>query len=330
MPKSFKPTVIAVFALAVVFTAFFLASKHVTALLRVNPFAEDPFDAVGSFGVQLALFTSLLCVLRVFVPHSTGEISASQKLFIIRGCTVSVQSVAVTLAAYVVAMIRYHSNWIFSPDGRTLATLVLCITVFAAVTAWRIDLISYNAGMTSDFPARRMALINCLVGALILGIYPPEWHQGFVGDVFTAVLGTVMLLLLTWSLAAALSPRVEVHVKDFLDELVDLKIWLGEKGGFFAAIFKLTDKSFKNFTKNPFVQAYNPRRHALKFAVFVSIVVGLLMALFKAITENLFSNPGKLIMIAAIFTLIEGLGVLLGHFLFTRYLGIFRNETDNP
>lgn len=326
MPKSFRPTVITVFALSVLFMVFFFAVKHVAPLVHVNPFAEDPFDAVGGFGVQLALFTALLCILRVFVPHSVKEISASQKLFIIRGCTVSVQSVAVTLAAYVVAMIRYPSQWIFSQDGRVLAFLVGGMTVLAATTAWRIDLLSYNAGLSSDFPARRMALMNCLVGVLILGIYPAEWRHGILGGVLTAILGVVLLLVLTWSLAAALSPRIEVKVEDLRDELADLGVWLGNRGSFPAAIIRGVEKVFAGFADSPVVHSLNPRKHPARFAIVVSIVAGLVLALFKAISEQLFSEPGRLALVAVIFIVIEGLGVLIGHFLFTRYLGVFRTE----
>jgi hypothetical protein len=326
MPKSFRSSVIIVLALSIAFTVFFFAIKHVAPLARVNPFAEDPFDAVGGFGVQLALFTALLGILRVFVPHMAKEISASQKVFIIRGCTVSVQSVAVTLAAYVVAMIRYPSLWIFSQDGRVLAFLVAGMTILAAVAAWRIDLLSYNAGLSSDFPARRMALINCLVGVLILGIYPAEWRQGTLGGVITAILGVVLLLLLTWSLAAALSPRIDVKVEDFLDELADLGVWLRNRGSFLASILKGVGKVFAGHASSPVVQSLNPRKHAVRFAIVVSIVAGLFMALFKAISEQLFSEPGRLAIVAVIFIVIEGLGVLIGHFLFTRYLGIFRIE----
>lgn len=326
MPKSFKPTVVAVFVLAVAFAVFFLVSKHVTSIVHVNPFSEDPFDAVGGFGVQLTLFTAFLSFIRVFIPHSTNEISASQKLLVIRGCTVSVQSVAVTLAAYVVAMIRYPSEWIFSPEGKLLAYLVAAMTIIAAVTAWRIDLLAYNAGLSSDFPARRMALINCLVGAMILGIYPREWRQGILGSMLTATLGVVMLLLLTWALAAALSPRIDVHIHDFWDDLNDLSRWLKSKGKFFAALPRGIDKLFSTSWGQSIVSTLNPRKYRWRFPIFVSLLAGILLALSKAINGNLFHDPGRLSLTVLLFIVIEGSGVLLGYFLFTRYLGVFRTE----
>ncbi|HEY9165415.1 MAG TPA: hypothetical protein VIS48_04585 [Candidatus Kryptonia bacterium] len=326
MPKSFKPTVVFVFILAVVFAAFFFVSKHVTALARVNPFSEDPFDAVGGFGVQLTLFTAIVSMLRVFIPRSTSDISASQKLLVIRGCTVSVQSVAVTLAAYVVAMIRYPSEWIFSPQGRILAFLVAGMTILAAITAWRIDLLAYNAGLSADLPARRMALINCLVGILILGIYPAEWRQTIFGSIVTAVLGVVVLLLLTWALAAALSPRIDIHIEDFLDDLGSLGKWLESKGKVLAGIVKGLGKILSVAPAESRALGINPRKHPWNFAIVVSLVAGILLALFKASTEGLFHDTSRLILVSVTMIGIEFVGVLLGHFLFTRYLGIFRVE----
>jgi len=326
MPKSFKPTVLIVLFLAVAFTVFFFVSKHNQALVHINPFADDPFDAVGSFGVQLTLFTALLSMIRVYIPHVNNEMSASQKLLVIRGCTVSVQSVAVTLAVYVVAMIRYYNEWIFAPDGRILAFMVAGMTILAAITAWRIDLLAYNAGLSSDLPSRRMALINCLVGILILGIYPAEWRQGPVGAVATAVLGVLLLLFLTWSLAAALSPRIDIHIEDFLDDIAGVDRALKAKG---KTASRILDGIANIFAKPPLaglVRTFNPRKHVWRFAVLVALVAGVLLALFESLRESTLFNSGRFAVIVAVFIGIEGAGVLLGHVLFTRYLGIFRQE----
>ena len=59
MPRPLKVSAFITFVLAVVFYLFFQISKHDLALSQVNVFAEDPYDAVGSFGVQFALFTAL-------------------------------------------------------------------------------------------------------------------------------------------------------------------------------------------------------------------------------------------------------------------------------
>ncbi len=50
-------------ALAVAFGVLFLAAKHVPPLAGACAFCEDPFDAVGSFGVQLAAFAAVVAAL---------------------------------------------------------------------------------------------------------------------------------------------------------------------------------------------------------------------------------------------------------------------------
>jgi hypothetical protein len=61
-----RPAFVAL-AVAAAFVVFFFASKH--RFGEVNPFAEDPYDAVGSFGIQLAAVAALAAWLRVVRPY---------------------------------------------------------------------------------------------------------------------------------------------------------------------------------------------------------------------------------------------------------------------
>jgi hypothetical protein len=51
MPRELKVYALLTFLLAMLFYLFFQVSKHNLVLSEVNAFAEDPYDAVGSFGV---------------------------------------------------------------------------------------------------------------------------------------------------------------------------------------------------------------------------------------------------------------------------------------
>jgi hypothetical protein len=64
------------------FYLFFQTSKHNPALSSVNAFADDPYDAVGSFGVQFALFTALLSLVRAFRPYQSDEALDGQELLL--------------------------------------------------------------------------------------------------------------------------------------------------------------------------------------------------------------------------------------------------------
>ena len=326
MPKSFKPTVLLVLALSAVFTVFFLASRHNPIFSTVNAFAKDPYDAIGSFGYQLALFASLLSVVRVFIARGSGELSASQKLLVIRGCTVSVQAVAVTLAAEMVAMFRNPSLWVSSPRGRFFIVIIAIITWLAAFIAWRIDRLAYNAGLSSEAPARRMAMINSLAGVAILAIYPSAWRASMTGELLTALLGMALLFLLTWSLATALSPRIDIHIEDFLDDLGTLFKWLKSKSDFLSAVFVAVEKFFAISVMKFIVDFFNPRKHKWNFAVLTALVVGVILALVETGSENVSAGAGMLTKVIAAYVGIEAVGVLVGYGLFTRYLGIFRTD----
>ena len=56
----------------VLFILFFDFSKHNAALAPLNPFLEDPFDAVGSFAIQLSGAAALLALLRILRPYPRG------------------------------------------------------------------------------------------------------------------------------------------------------------------------------------------------------------------------------------------------------------------
>ncbi len=323
MPKSFKPTVLSVLALSAVFTFFFFLSKHNPLFSDVNAFAEDPYDAIGSFGFQLALFAALLSVIRVFLPRGSGELSASQKLLVIRGCTVSVQAVAVTLAAEMVAMFRSPSLWMDSPRGRLFALLVAVMTWLAAFVAWRIDRLAYNAGLKSEASARRMALVNSLAGIAILAIYPSAWRETVTGAILTALLGMALLFLLTWSLAAALSPRIDIHDEDFLDELGASYRWLRTRLHALYGTLGAVEKFLSTSLLRSFLKFLNPHRHKWNLAVLVALIVGIILALVELGGESI-PGEGALSIIVATYVGIETVGVLVGYGLFTRYLGIFR------
>ena len=124
MSRQLKGIAFLAFVLAVLFYLFFQVSKHDPALSQVNAFAEDPYDAVGSFGVQFALFTALLSLVRAFRPYQADKALDSQELLLVRVEYFSCLSIALTLVADIVAMIRHPAVWIGRPTGYLLAALV--------------------------------------------------------------------------------------------------------------------------------------------------------------------------------------------------------------
>ena len=105
-----RPLTYAVFLLALFFLVFFQITTQIPAIAQVNPFGEDPYDAVGSFGIQVTLATGLLSLLRVLRLYRTRQIITSQYPLILRGNGLSVISIAVTMVVDLVAMVRYPTR----------------------------------------------------------------------------------------------------------------------------------------------------------------------------------------------------------------------------
>src|SRR5207237_9864288 len=98
MPKQYKVNACLAFVLAALFYLFWQINKHQPALSQVNAFAEDPYDAVGSFGTQLAVFTALLSVVRAFRSYQPNKVLESQKVHLLRADSITYFYVIVSLS----------------------------------------------------------------------------------------------------------------------------------------------------------------------------------------------------------------------------------------
>src|SRR5215831_8066439 len=99
MSRSVKVSALLTMGLTILLYFFFDRCKHAPALSSVNPFAEDPYDSVGSLGVQLAPFFALIAILRAFRTYSSEKMRDRQLALFARAVYFSCLAVAVTLAA---------------------------------------------------------------------------------------------------------------------------------------------------------------------------------------------------------------------------------------
>jgi hypothetical protein len=70
----------------------------------------------------------------------------------------------------------------------------------------------------------------------------------------------------------------------------------------------------------------NPRQHKWHLVILAALGMGVILLLAEAINEDLSTNMNIALLVIAVFVGIEGLGVILGYFLFGEFLGIFRKE----
>jgi hypothetical protein len=98
MPGRLRINALIVLVLALLFTFFFDFTKHNPYLAPINPFAEDPYDAIGSFAMQAVFVLGILSLFRAFRPAGKTQPSGDRKLFLYRTQIALVLCVLVTLA----------------------------------------------------------------------------------------------------------------------------------------------------------------------------------------------------------------------------------------
>lgn len=321
--RSIRTTTFVVFALTVFFFAFFENSKNIPWLAAVNPFADDPYDAVGSFGIQLSFFAALLSLIRAFRPYPTKEIPPNQLVLILRAEAVTLISMIVTLMTDVVAMLRYPSIWRNSPAGWILAGLVSGFILLTTL----ISLPLYRIASHLTFPFENRTWTRAIlfpVSILILAAYPIALREGIPGGIFTALVGMIILFIATWSLATVIFPSTKMEFEDVFDDFGSMYNCVKSRVGFISDLEKVRTVKWLH---NVF-DWINPRKHKWNFIILIALFMGGSLMLVEALNEGLSTNINIVLILWAIFLGIEGAGVALGYFLFGEFLGIFREESS--
>src|SRR5690242_2762961 len=190
-------------------------AKHDPALSKVNAFADDPYDAVGSFGIQAAIFLAIVCLIRAF-RSPTDARAFDDDLVILRAETAAILSVGVTLAADVLAMLRYPHLWMGSAAGYRLSALLIGMAVITGVLGL---LIRRGAGAAYRHPKSNewiRAVIVSILAAFLLVLYPEHFRRGLIGVLSTAFIGTVILFAPVWAWTMTLVPHVSAHPEQHL------------------------------------------------------------------------------------------------------------------
>jgi len=213
MSTKLKINSVIVFVLAVVFAIFFDITKHNLYLSPVNPFADDPYDAIGSFAFQAAILFGLLSLFRAFRPYRKEQPSDKQNLILVRTQIAIVLSVLVSLAGDTVAMIRHLSLWSGALAGYVLLTLVIGFSILSIA----IGIFVRNSTKEKFAPvvmnsSNKPAIIS-LIFFIILFFYPESIRESTIGALFTVVVGAILLFMPIWAWGEFLFPIVNTHSK---------------------------------------------------------------------------------------------------------------------
>jgi hypothetical protein len=176
--------------LTVLFIILFDRAKHDFGLARVNRFAKDPYDAVGSFTL--------------------------------RAIAVSQLAIIVTMLADLVALVRYSSLWNRSPEGSLLIVFTVGLLVLASGFCSYLMRLSKRRDVCSKNPLRDPQIIPFLIALGLLGIYPGGWREEIAGAILTVAVGMMFLFVSVALLSKAMFPCPDVPEKDLLDDLVEI------------------------------------------------------------------------------------------------------------
>jgi hypothetical protein len=325
--KRLKLATLLVFGLSIIFYLFFDFCKHAPALGTANPFAEDPYDAVGSFGIQLAFVSALLTLLRAYRPTLQKEAAAGQVLLLLRSGAVALLSVIVTLAADTIGLGRVVVTNGGFPGAGPLAALVGGMALVTLAAGWVFSRLGRGLVVSpSSRPWVRAVIISGLA-ILILAFYPLAWrNSGIPGGIFTALAGMTLLFVPVWGLATAIFPAAESKYEDILSILFAIfqamSRHFGRAAGYLTWMGKLT--AFPP-VRGP-LGWLNPRRHRWNLVILAAVAIGLLLVMVEAVAEGMSPNLGRALMVVGVYVSLEGAGVALGYLLFGKYLGIFRTE----
>ena len=159
-----------VVALAALFWWSFLFAKHDPALRNAIPFGDDPYDAIGSFGVIAGILLAMLSLFRAFRPYRKTP-SGLQQIYLMRAQEAVVLAVFITLASDLVAMARHPALWIGAASRDRLIALLGGMALFTALAQM---LIGSAQGKSAESGAKRWKAITAagLSVVLVLAVYP--------------------------------------------------------------------------------------------------------------------------------------------------------------
>ncbi len=329
MPRSVKVSALLTFGLAILLFPFFEVCKHAPALSLVNAFAEDPYDAVGSFGVQLAPFLSLLAVLRAFRPYPSEKTRDRQQALFARAAYCSCLAVAVTLVADTIAMIRHPSLWLGVAEGYVLAALLGGMVLLTALVLWSISRVTRPFPLRSPLQRWTKASAFSLAGILILALYPEELRQSIPGALLTIAVGALFLFGLVWAVGTAIAPDLDTPFEDVIDDLVAAYQWEKvhtDPSDPSLALDSVLEKLLTLSLVRSVFRWLNPRKHPWNIAILLGVFMGIALLRLEMSGEGGSPQIGKLAMVAAVFIGAECGGVLLGYALLAKPLGLFRPD----
>jgi hypothetical protein len=146
--------------------------------------------------------------------------------------------------------------------------------------------------------------------------------ESIPGGIFSALLGMIILFISTWALATAIFPQNEANFEDIFDDLAAIYRKAKSRIRFLS---QLEDFAKVSWLHNLF-DTLNPRKHKWNLVILIGLAMGVSLMVLEAFREGISSSPSVVLLVFGVFVAIESAGIILGYILFSKFLGIFREE----
>jgi hypothetical protein len=221
MAMRFKFASLIVFALAVLFDKFFMFAKHSRTLSPINPFANDPYDAIGSIAMIVGTLLALLCLFRAFQPGQKQPALPLRVVILVRAQIAIIAGVLVALGGDLAAMLRNLSEWTSKPAAVELLALMagMVATALTVLFFVRRTVKGIPPGDARGETKRASAVVLACIVVLVL--YPEQMIRNVPLHFLTIFLGFVIFLAPVSALAVAVlpyemtAPRIEASTPRF-------------------------------------------------------------------------------------------------------------------
>ena len=242
---------------------------------------------MGSFAVQFALFVAVVSLIRALRRYSSAVPMEPQRRLLARGLVLTFLTVAITLVADAIALLRHPSVWTGQSAGYVLVTLVGVMALFTALVAWQVHAWTRTLG---PGPARDVSPVAALAilaaGVVILAVYPEAFRSTTPGALLTVVAGAILLFVPLWALGLALSPSPGPSYEDIVDDVASMYSYLQRRSKRFGQLRHLAESALSWPPIRAVRQWLNPRRHRWNAAILTGIILGIALVLGEMLGEG--------------------------------------------
>jgi len=228
MSGRFKLNTLTVLMLAAAFSWFFMFAKHDPSLAPIVPFADDPWDAIGSYCYIASLLLAGLILFRSLRLGARHRATGSSSLYLARAQMALPAGVLITVIADSLAMAHHSSQWWGKPESRLLVLLLGGLAVFTLLVAAMIRRSTGNLRGAPKPGAMRRTLSTLVVSILVLCFFPESLIQSVPLHFLAILLGFVLIAAPQASIVVTLLPDAYATLpQEPPREIAQMRPWLG-------------------------------------------------------------------------------------------------------